>query len=185
MDPSPGSDQGWLEQGPWTPLPRSEDAEAGGRSLPREVPAHLLILHPSLLRSAKISRAAQLDNSKPTTLAGRGGTGGRMDMKDGREGASQAKGLEHPPRQQGSCDGRRDHAAQPGTLPRTRVAGLPTTNIKLADQSLITGQSRPGYLYEQVNPELVPIKYLRGLLLQKCMAAFSNSIDAARVNMKT
>ena len=58
-------------------------------------------------------------------------------------------------------------------------------NIKPADQLLITELSRPGYLYEQVNPELVPIKYLRGLLLLKCTMAFSNSIGAARVNMKT
>ena len=82
---SPGSDQGWVEEGPWTPLARSEDAEAGGRLLPREVPAHLLILHPSLLRSAKISRVAQLDNSKLTTLVDRGRTGGKMDVKEPRK----------------------------------------------------------------------------------------------------
>lgn len=48
MDPSPGSDQGWLEQGRGLLCPgvRTLRLEAGRCS---EVPAHLLILHPSLL----------------------------------------------------------------------------------------------------------------------------------------
>lgn len=58
------------------------------------------------------------------------------------KGARKQRGWSIHLANKGPGDGRRDHAAQPGTLPRTRVAGLPTTNIKLADQSLITGQSR-------------------------------------------
>ena len=169
---SQGVCQGWLREGPWRPLTRSEDAEAGGRSLPREVLAHVLILHLPLLRSAKISRAAQLDNSKPTTLVGRGGTGGRMDVKE-------------PCRRRGWSARLANQAALLCSLSRTRAAGLPTPNIKPADQSLIAGQSRPGHLYGQVNPELVPIKYSRGLSLQKCTTASSNSVHAARVNVKT